>query len=167
MNPNPIRELLLQAYDGWNVPNRIDPDPNPGYLALARQGIPADILRLRITLGPPTGRYNCHGLVFASRRTNIPPVGIVVDIDLLLQRDQYRQVASPKIGDIIVYREGTEIVHTGIVIRLEPVGSMIVPMVWSKWAALEECVHAERACPYRGTTEYWRLRDVATGRIVS
>ena len=27
-------------------------------------------------LQPPTGHYNCHGLVFAARRANIPAAGM-------------------------------------------------------------------------------------------
>jgi hypothetical protein len=39
-----------------------------------------------------------------------------VDIDALLRRDQYEQVVfPPQVGDIVVYRMGTEIMHTGFV----------------------------------------------------
>lgn len=165
MNPSPGRGLRVQAYDEWDIPNWIDPDPSPGYVALARQGIPDHMSRMRTVLGPPSGRYNCHGLVFASRRTNIPPVGTSVDIHALLLRDRYRQVAEPEIGDIIVYRDNREVVHTGIIIRIETVGGLKVPLVWSKWGSLEECVHAERQCPDGGgSIEYWRLRHAPIGR---
>src|SRR5713101_8328906 len=71
MNPSPKRSLDLGAYDGWPIPNEIDADPDANAIALARLGVPPGLPHQ--VLGPPTGRYNCHGLVFASRRTNIPP----------------------------------------------------------------------------------------------
>jgi hypothetical protein len=43
-------------------------------------------------LQPPTGHYNCHGLVFAARRANIPAAGDDIDIAQLLRADGYERV---------------------------------------------------------------------------
>jgi hypothetical protein len=159
VNPQPNRSLIEQVYDGFEIPNWIDPDPAASYVTLARTG-PGYINPFRI-LGPSTGRYNCHGLVFASRRTNIPPVDIPVNIEQLLVRDQYGPVDGPALGDIAVYRTTNgEIDHTGIVSRVEFVGTTRVVFIWSKWGALEECEHRETSCPYSDCSiEYWRLRN--------
>ena len=114
-------------------------------------------------LGPPTGRYNCHGLVFASRRTNVPAAGVFDEgvIEALLTRDEYERIpSSPQVGDIIVYRSDSgEIEHTGFVNRTEDIGSVRKVFVWSKWGALEEYEHLEKICPYGNyTIEYWRLK---------
>lgn len=125
MNPQPGRSITLQAYDGSPVPNSIDVDPAAGLVELARATPRVRILLASARpLGPPTGRYNCHGLVFASRRTNIPPAGAphLVDIDILLQRDQYEIIESPpQLGDVIVYRNTRQqdIEHTGVVCRID------------------------------------------------
>lgn len=157
------RQLALQAFDGWDVPNMVVADPSPEQVALARQ---AWGLTLRATtpLGPPTGRYNCHGLVFASRRTNIDSPGFPVNIDELLHRDGYHRVDMPRVGDIIVYRHRTEVEHTGFVVRLEPVGpgqtvlQEPIVFVWSMWGSLGEFEHRAHVSPYHGSTlEYWRL----------
>ena len=113
--------------------------------------------------GPATGRYNCHGLVFASRRTNIPPCGFTdaVSIDDILRRDIYQKVRVPQLGDIAIYRnDAGEVDHSGIVCRTENIGSTGKVFVWSKWGALEEYEHPELGCPYADCKlEYWRLKQ--------
>src|SRR2546425_1128751 len=94
MNPSPGRHIPCATYDGKDIPNSIDADPGQSAIELSRRSLKRGNLVLSglVKLGPPTGRYNCHGLVFANRRTNIPPAGFLVDavdIDDLLTRDQY------------------------------------------------------------------------------
>lgn len=158
MNPNPGRPLELQAYDGWPIDNWIDSDPDPGQVQHNRRHLPRFAVPHKL-LGPPTGRYNCHGLVFAARRTNVNSPILPVDIDDLLARDGYNRVDDPQTGDIVVYRYANgEIEHTGIVSRVDMLGTTPVVFVWSKWGALEECEHQEKLCPYAECkTEYWRL----------
>ena len=168
MNPTPRRRLALQAYDGWDIPNSIDPDPTPGLVALAKESHRFAVAAAKAELGPPTGRYNCHGLVFASRRTNIPPINMpnAVDIDELLRRDQYERVEPPpRVGDVVVYRGPQEIEHTGLVSWVDTVSSsgtllrMPVVFVWSMWGGLGEFEHRTHASPYNDCDiEYWRLR---------
>ena len=164
MNPNPNRSLMLQAYDGTEIPNSIDPDPSPKLVEMTRfsQRRGGLILTGASVLGPPTGRYNCHGLVFASRRTNVPPASLLdaIEIDALLTKDQYERVHVPKVGDVAIYRaESSEIEHSGFVNRIETVGSTSKVFVWSKWGALEEYEHPELVCPYSDCNiEYWRLK---------
>jgi hypothetical protein len=164
MNPNPGRSIELQAYDGTNIANFIDVDPSPRLIQLTRQSIGMTSLvraGLRI-LRPPTGRYNCHGLVFASRRTNIdhPALQYSVNIDDILRRDRYSRVNPPlQLGDIVAYRRPKgEIEHTGFLSRIERVGQTDVVFVWSKWGSLDECEHLETDYPFTDyQIEYWRL----------
>lgn len=164
MNPDPGRSLLLQAYDGWDIPNSVDPDPAPDLVALARSGTQTRLLLAAVrALGPPTGRYNCHGLVLANRRTNIPPIAMpnAVDPGRLLQRDRFAPVlGTPQVGDVAVYRApGGEIDHTGIVCRIERLGAAAATVfVWSMWGSLGEFEHQAVQSPYRDCAiEYWRL----------
>jgi hypothetical protein len=161
VNPNPGRSLALAAYDGGAIPNSIDADPSPGTIWLANKGrSPTSAQTTRLL--PPTGRYNCHGLVFAARRTNIPPAGMpsAVDLDALLRRDRYALVpAEPHVGDVVVYRyrDGT-VAHTGIVCRIEVLGRTQTVFVLSKWGALEECEHPVTDCPEDDCTpSFYRL----------
>jgi hypothetical protein len=156
----------LQAYDGWAIPNFIDADPAPRLAAIAKS---SEKMRIMVAaakeLGPPTGRYNCHGLVFASRRTNIPPSAApeIVNIDDLLRCDLYDRVSPPpQIGDVIVYRGQTEIEHTGFVCRVDAIsstGAGLIVFVWSMWGGLGEFEHHAHGSPYDNCAiEYWRLK---------
>ena len=148
--------LPLFAFDGSPIPNSIDADPSDGYVALARDGFRFAI-NAATQLRGPTGRYNCHGLVFASRRTNIPPPNIDYSIDDLLNHDGYRRVSrAPRVGDVAVYRNDKgSIEHTGIVCNADP--GMLTPRIWSMWGGLGEFVHAPSATPYGQAVEYWAL----------
>src|SRR5882724_1860093 len=140
MNPRPGRSITVQTYDGTSIPNSIDLDPTPEALEAARfsQRRSSLVLTGLSVQGPATGRYNCHGLVFASRRTNIPPCGFTdaVSIDDILRRDIYQKVRVPQLGDIAIYRnDAGEVDHSGIVCRTENIGSTGKVFVWSKWGA--------------------------------
>lgn len=161
INPSPGRSLSLQCYSGTFIPNEIDADPSAGYIKLAM-----DAMRPWFPgrwLVPPTGRYNCHGLSFANRRTNVRPETSPnpLSVQDLLNADGYRLRSTPPIpGDLVVYRSARgEITHTGIVSRIENNGGISQVMVLSKWGGLGECEHAVRGCFYaeNASIEYWSL----------
>ncbi len=159
-NPKPDRELKLEAYNGRHIPNYIDIEPSDNSVALARNSFQRLLLSATTPLGPPTGRYNCHGLVFGSRRTNIPPAGMPEEISSILDADQFERVQSPQVGDIVIYRnEKMAAEHSGFVSRIDSIGIEKVIFVWSMWGGLGEFEHRERATPYDDCTlEYWRLK---------
>lgn len=159
INPIPGRSLQLHAYDGSGIPNSIEADPSPNAIALAREGNRM-LLAAVPPIAPPTGRYNCHGLVFASRRTGIPPANQpdAINLDDLLTRDRFTRVATAQVGDVIVYRYRGVIHHTGIVNRVEEVGRELVVFIWSAWGSLGEFEHRTDLSPYHYCSiEYWRL----------
>lgn len=162
MNPSPNRDIQVDTYQGERIPNWIDRDPSPSLVALMQRS-PSYRLFLASTtrLGSPTGRYNCHGLVFGSRRTNIDSPNLPVDIDSILRSDQYRPVQPPpQIGDVVVYRdESRRIHHTGIVSCVDRIGTQLVVWVWSMWGSIGEFLHRETSLPfdYELKREYWRL----------
>lgn len=163
MNPSPGRSLMLQAYNGEYIPNHIDPDPTSGAVALAEAAYRRLLKIPSIRLGPATGRYNCHGLVFAARRTNIPPVNFPDAINILdlLQADEYEPVhLSPQTGDLVIYRSPHgQVEHSGFVSRAEKIGRERIIFVWSMWGGLGEFEHREDLSPYDDCTrEYWRLK---------
>ncbi len=162
MNPRPGRGILVQTYSGADtVPNCIDPELEAQAVEFNKREIKKKGLIGVKHLEPPTGRFNCHGLVFASRRTCIPPSNMLdsVNIDDLLQEDLYERVNSqPQVGDVVVYRGNREIEHTGYVVNVDSLGGLETVWVWNKWGALEECVHPANTSPYEDCTiEYWRL----------
>ncbi|HKY34431.1 MAG TPA: hypothetical protein VJN18_00715 [Polyangiaceae bacterium] len=149
------------ARDGSQILAGVSNDPTPNSIALAREAYRLVLAAATAELRPPTGRYNCHGLVFAARRAYIPPVDADVDIDDVLRRDGYTAVPanlSPQVGDIVAYRLEGEIEHTGFVSRVEQVGDVPVVFVWSAWGGLGEFEHRVHVSPYKGSPEYWRLK---------
>lgn len=85
-------------------------------------------------------------------------------IEALLRHDEYEQVPAPQVGDVVVYRAGQDIDHTGLVceviITAEGQGLIPAVFVWSMWGSLGEFRHRVRVCPYAEdcTIEYWRLK---------
>lgn len=163
MNPLPNRSLALQAYDGLDIPNHIDPDPTDEVVAYAESAFQRLLVASCTRLGPASGRYNCHGLVFAARRTNIPPSTLPhsIDIDRILNADVYEKIEPvPQVGDLIIYRSSDGFIdHSGLVSRVEKVGKQPIVFVWSMWGALGEFEHREEISPYQACNrEYWRLK---------
>jgi hypothetical protein len=110
--------------------------------------------------------YNCHGLTFGSRRTQVG-----LPVHSILDDDGFDKIASEKDvrpGDIVVYFDARgEIAHSGFVVwrnKVELVGGVksVIPMVWSKWGKGYEMIHAVGACPYYGEEgevfAYYRLK---------
>jgi hypothetical protein len=110
--------------------------------------------------------YNCHGLTFGSRRTQVSP-----PIFSILEDDGFDKVLSEKDvrpGDIVVYSNVRgEVTHSGFVVWRKAVelveGSQsVIPMVWSKWGKGYEMIHAVGECPYfeedGDVVTYYRLK---------
>jgi hypothetical protein len=158
--PGPRCDVQLAARDGRPISNSVEPDPSPGALELARR---SDKVRFALqaasSLHPATGRYNCHGLVFAARRANVPAAGEDIDIAELLRADGYQRITSePRPGDVAAYVDPRgEIEHTGFVNRVEHVGTTPVVHVWSAWGVLGEFSHRAESSPYSSQIQYWRL----------
>lgn len=164
MNPVPNRTLKLASYEEIDIDNRIWPDPAPNYVARSRREHPL-IWAAAKSVAPATGRYNCHGLVFAARRTSIDSTDPErpLDIEALLRQDRYRRVVVPQEGDVVVYRDLSDgqIEHTGLVIEVaRPSGEASSSMVkvLSAWGHAGTFTHALSSVPYNGAPEYWGLR---------
>lgn len=109
--------------------------------------------------------YNCHGLTFGSRRTQVTDA-----VYPILDDDGFDQLQSEKDvrpGDIVVYCSSRgEVVHSGFVVwrnivELVPGSKTVMPMVWSKWGKGCEMIHSIGDCPYLDDgnfTKYYRLK---------
>ena len=100
----------------------------------------------------PTGMYNCHGMVFAARRTQIIDAQTIRDI---LADDGYKKIPSNSVlpGDIVLYLSPDgDIEHSGIVVA-KPEASLVgQPMVISKWGPFTEVLHPAYQSPY----DWWQ-----------
>jgi hypothetical protein len=105
---------------------------------------------------PATGRYNCAGHVWASRRTSIFEVA---EFNAIIDDDGYRRLGQnePVLpGDIATYVDQDnrdEILHVGRVYFLAPgITSTSKPIPWiiSKWNSTSgESLHSAYDVPYR------------------
>jgi hypothetical protein len=106
-----------------------------------------------------TDMYNCHGMVFACRRTNIDDPK---EVQKIILQDEYMPVETVNVlpGDIIIYYSNDgDAEHSGIVISRPEPGSFYIPIVISKWGLLEEYIHAANQCPYTfANAKYYRIR---------
>jgi hypothetical protein len=106
-----------------------------------------------------TDMYNCHGMVFACRRTNIDDPE---EVRKIMSQDEYIQIEVKSVlpGDIIIYfSDDGDAEHSGIVVSKPERSTFNIPIVISKWGQLEEYIHAANRCPYNfSNAKYYRIR---------
>jgi hypothetical protein len=155
--------IPLACADGTSIPNvqgaaQVDASLRP----LIREYFSWRI-RLATQLRGPSDRYNCHGLVFASRRTNVAVVSVPFDVREILRRDGYVLISgAPQPGDVAIYCDPAtrEVIHSGIVTHWNMRISPPLNLIWSMWPELGEFEHkpAPASTPYPNCDlEFWRL----------
>jgi hypothetical protein len=103
--------------------------------------------------------YNCHGMTFASRRTQIWSAPAV---RLILVEDSYTEITDVHDvlpGDVVVYYgDDGDPSHSGNVVENAP--PLFVPRIVSKWGKGPELVHLVwDVSPVYGTNrQYFRCR---------
>ncbi len=92
--------------------------------------------------------YNCHGWVFTGGKGWVTPQGV----ESILCDNDYHEVDRPSAGDLIVYYEGGEIEHTGVVRVAEADGLVLVE---SKWGWEGRFIHAPENQPCGNEFRYY------------
>lgn len=147
----------IQTRYANDVTNEFNPTvPGHGDQLICRDLAAAYPNAIPRTSGPSYG-YNCHGLTFAARRTQ---VFNPIDVQHILREDGYVSVAIAQTlpGDIVIYRslETRELEHSGIVVERKT--GLIGPTVVSKWGASQEFIHSYNSCPYMpAAIEFYRM----------
>lgn len=124
--------------------------------------IGSDIVRAR-----PSGMYNCHGLVFASRRSVIEKPN---EIRKILAEDGYKSIPIDKAlpGDVILYISGSDIVHSAILLQGHldrPKFSLEKTLILSKLGCFSEIIHDFSKNYYEyDTIEVYRVDDDDFGK---
>lgn len=154
--------LQTQTRLGTDIPNGFDRNPLPaGKLAECAKWQNA-YPRADHRRGAMSSSYNCHGMTFASRRTDISDPNTV---RLILREDDYMRVNRPDlmVGDTIIYVERGDVSHSGVVVSVPPHDPQIIdPLarvkILSKWGEGQEVIHDVRDCPYPADQhEFWRV----------
>lgn len=108
--------------------------------------------------------YNCHGLTFGSRRTQVTHSVLPILAD-----DGFDPISEKeaRAGDIVLYSNALgEIIHSGFVVARKSVEIImgtqsVIPVIWSKWGKGYEMIHAVGECPYfedGNYASYYRLQ---------
>lgn len=101
----------------------------------------------------PSPIYNCHGMTFTCKRTNIDNSE---ELKKILVEDLYVELQLLNIlpGDIVLYinPDNNDIIHSGIVIEcVHEYNNLSFIKVISKWGKYKEAIHLLNDCPYPDT----------------
>jgi hypothetical protein len=154
--PNAPNEspIILQTRKGRNIENAQSKE-----FSLAEERGDRDLVVKFpgiVTRAPLNPMYNCHGLVFASRRTGIFDN---TALNTILADDGYVQIQRHEVlpGDVILYFAPDGVIeHSGIVVS-SPEAPLFIAKVVSKWGRAREVLHWANECPYpQADIRYYR-----------
>jgi len=146
--------IQLQTAKGNDIPNFQEHEVDLSEyrkLELHKQAYPAAIQR-----NNPESLYNCHGLVFASRRTWVHGE----NLHQILGDDEYKVIdkeADVLPGDVVIYFEEGTPQHTGFVVSVIANGVLRNIEVCSKWGHSAEFVHHVAQSPYGAVYKFFRI----------
>lgn len=131
---SPRRSLRLDTRVGNPIENEIAAEPSQRHVDDYEHTRRPQWTQRKLACGI----YNCHGHVFAARRTAIYSDH---EINKLLVEDGYRELAdgeNPAPDDIVLYRHNMMgIVHVARVLEVKPIedggGAMFISRLVSKW----------------------------------
>ena len=157
---NALLSLKLESASKRNIPNEQNHQPMaPATARLQRansqQQFGAHLIEVTRM---PTGVYNCHGLIFASRRTNI----LGNDVRAILNDDKYKKrltQADVRPGDVVLFvAPDGDIEHSAIVLVPPSPQNAGIPTVYGKWGQFIEYAHPANLSEYRvDNLEYYRV----------
>lgn len=152
------RGIELQTREGWDIPNSQSTD-----FSMEDERHDANLRQKYSRTGAVEFRtgiipiYNCHGLTFGSRRTQI---GEGYVIRRILSDDKYVRIKHQEVlsGDVVIYvGEDGDIEHSAVVLE-KPDQQLKIPRVLSKWGTGAEASHWANQCPYSfQSPEYYRI----------
>jgi hypothetical protein len=153
-----VDEICVQTRKGTPIKNVQDRNLPPEKVQAGIDGAKKEFQGVSKIVNGPSGYYNCMGLVFASRRTQIMDLDQIPEI---LREDGYVEVhaeSDATVGDVVVYSIDGRFAHVALVV--ESSGPLGVPKILSKHGWSVEVVHYVHEGPYSiGKRQYFRLRN--------
>lgn len=160
--PGEERGIPLVTRTGRHIPNRrrhqISAEIMKYAVAIIKEICPEARLRSLDTT------YNCVGLIFASRRTNVD----TDELSWILSDDDYKEVSEDQVevGDLIMYRpdHGQTANHVGIIVEIMPniAAAQRNFRVLSQWGSNGEYLHEAADVP---TNWYGKHLNYFTQRV--
>src|SRR5713101_1823169 len=131
------RQLKLGSAAANDITNWQSTESSPhergGFTDIERRWGPVLFLRCRAT-----ARFNCHGLTFAARRTEVSDQATIL---MILTDDTYHEIPEAGVipGDTILYfGDDGDVEHSGIVLTRPQDEPFRIPKVLSKWGKWAE-----------------------------
>lgn len=165
----PEADLLISTRRNTQIENHMSrAEPTDGdYLSQQKEQERRPNARRRFV--GPCNTYDCHGLTFAARRTNV-----VHEIEVLLFEDDFVEVKKEDVlsGDIVIYWSdpnpllniSSYITHSGIVLKRLPLNDLLI---LSKWGHGDEWVHSLADCPYSAANvKFHRIVDDPRANVI-
>lgn len=159
INGQDRRSIVLETSKGTKIDNyqifEISQFEKNQFARYSKNNYPLAVFR-----NSPSPVYNCHGMSFASRRTNIDRSN---DIRKILEDDQYHKIEKKYTipGDLVLYisLEDGDIVHSATIVSAEhAVNNISRLVVVSKWGKFREVMHDLNNCPYKDfEKEFYRI----------
>jgi hypothetical protein len=158
-----VVELELETSRGNHINNAQDRSAVPvGTIWALEKRFALEFPGIKRRTQTPTGEYNCHGLVFAARRTAVWEPDQVKEI---LKDDGYQLIPDDEVlpGDIALYISAKGAIdHSAVVVELAGKDALFkIHKVFSKWGPWVEVVHWANECPYAREPDviirYYRL----------
>lgn len=155
----PFRSIVTQTSAGHAIDNAQGDEISATELAQGTAQLAGYGPRIEIR-SSPNPRYNCHGMTFASRRTQVFETD---EIEKILHDDKYEEVSLDEVlpGDVVLYfdESGYDIEHSGVVVTRPTPETLRIPHVYSKWGKGPEVIHPLNGCPYNPSrVRYYRVR---------
>jgi len=149
--PKLAREVVLVTDQGLRISAFVKPPS-----AACTSARDEEVRQLRqfenrvVASAAPSNKSNCHGWVFAGGQFSIQGT----DVERILKDNGYTEVQRPAWGDLIVYRDPTDVIaHTGIVKGTGADGRVLVE---SKWGYLGRYIHEPQVQPYGNRFRFYR-----------
>lgn len=163
-------KFLARNRDEFLIADIVAPAPTPSDLGIINSQYKRNF-NVTVRNAKYTNEYNCHGLTFAAK------LGWFNDVDRLLAAHDFIRIAlSPNMqvdelqpqhevmrGDVVVYRDGALVTHSGVVWAVKKLHSKMYLTVLSKWGQYSEYFHRHDRVDmndYGKTIEVWTDRAV-------
>lgn len=156
----PLTSLLLQTAGMHDIPNGQSYEKMPTLQSQNNRAHFKKKFPNNTERDPnPTGIYNCHGLTFASRRTQIagnPTLSVI------LTDDRYVRIQKANVlpGDIVIFvHPNGDMEHSAVVIVPPSESITGYPKVIGKWGNFTEFVHYANDSDYDvSDLRYYRVQ---------
>jgi hypothetical protein len=122
--------------------------PIAGDAGLALAGTPLPYQAIRLT--EASGDSNCVGWVFTGGRYEMQ----CIDVGTILEDNGYTPVQTPRVGDLVIYRDDEKVVtHLGAVALFLKADQ---PLIESKWGSQGVFLHLPEGSPFGSNWTYYR-----------